>query len=144
MSQRVPLGHCFSVVQVCSGVHIQSSFALHWRDPGKVAMNGGLYQVAPVGVFQPSHDAQWNVPNDFDLWRSIQREMHEELLGGSEEYGSDTAPIDYRSWRLWLDRCWSFGSRGPTGGQGYGKHKGGKLCESGLHTSLSKLGDSGD
>lgn len=71
---------------------------LHWRDPAKVAMNGGLYQVAPVGVFQPSADAEWNVRNDFDLWRSIQREMAEELLGGSEDYGSDTKPIDYTAW----------------------------------------------
>lgn len=71
---------------------------LHWRDPAKVAMNGGLHQVAPVGVFQPSHDAEWNVRNDFDLWRGIQREMAEELLGGSEDYGSDTGPIDYGAW----------------------------------------------
>ena len=73
---------------------------LHWRDPAKVAMNGGLYQVAPVGVFQPSDDAEWNLRNDFDLWRSIQREMHEELLGGSEDYGSDTRPIDYAGWEF--------------------------------------------
>jgi hypothetical protein len=71
---------------------------LHWRDPAKVAMNGGLWQVAPVGVFQPSADAEWNVRHDFDLWRSIQREMAEELLGGPEDYGSDTGPIDYAAW----------------------------------------------
>jgi hypothetical protein len=73
---------------------------LHWRDPAKVASGGGLYQVAPVGVFQPSHDAEWNVANDFDLWRSIQREMHEELLGGSEDYGSSARPIDYGGWEF--------------------------------------------
>jgi hypothetical protein len=76
----------------------QTRMLLHWRDPAKVAMNGGLYQVAPVGVFQPSDDREWNVLNDFDLWRGIQREMAEELLGASEEYGSDTAPIDYAAW----------------------------------------------
>jgi hypothetical protein len=73
---------------------------LHWRDPAKVAMNGGLYQVAPVGVFQPSADASWNLRNDFDLWRGIQREMYEELLGGSEDYGSATRPIDYGQWEF--------------------------------------------
>jgi len=73
---------------------------LHWRDPAKVAMNGGLYQVAPVGVFQPSDDAEWNLRNDFDLWRGIQREMYEELLGGSEDYGSATRPIDYADWEF--------------------------------------------
>ena len=77
-----------------------TSMLLHWRDPAKVAMNGGLYQVAPVGVFQPSDDAAWNVDNDFDLWRSIQREMYEELLGGCEDYGSDTEPIDYAGWEF--------------------------------------------
>jgi hypothetical protein len=77
-----------------------SRMLLHWRDPAKVAMNGGLYQVAPVGVFQPSHDAGFNVRNDFDLWRGIQREMYEELLGGSEDYGSDTRPIDYTAWEF--------------------------------------------
>jgi len=80
---------------------------LHWRDPAKAASGGGLYQVAPVGVFQPSDDAQWNVANDFDLWRSIQREMHEELLGGSEDYGSSAKPIDYSGWEFTriLDRA---------------------------------------
>ena len=73
---------------------------LHWRDPAKVAMNGGLYQVAPVGVFQPSSDAEWNLRHDFDLWRGIQREMYEELLGGCEDYGSDTRPIDYAAWEF--------------------------------------------
>jgi hypothetical protein len=71
---------------------------LHWRDPARVASGGGLYQVAPVGMFQPSHDAEWNLANDFSLWRSITRELSEELLGTSESYGSDAAPIDYGRW----------------------------------------------
>lgn len=74
---------------------------LHWRDPAKVASGGGLYQVTPVGMFQPSSDAPWNETNDFDLWRSIVRELSEELLGTSENYGSDRHPINYDSWPLY-------------------------------------------
>jgi hypothetical protein len=77
-----------------------AAMILHWRDPARVATGGGLYQVAPVGVFQPSHDAEWNRANDFSLWRSIVRELAEELLGGGEDYHSDTAPIDYLGWPL--------------------------------------------
>jgi hypothetical protein len=75
-----------------------AEFVLHWRDPAKVASGGGLYQVMPVGMFQPSHDAPWNEANDFDLWRSISRELSEELLGSTEDYGSSTQPIDYDAW----------------------------------------------
>jgi hypothetical protein len=71
---------------------------LHWRDPTKVATGGGLYQVAPVGMFQPSQDAEPNLANDFSLVRSIVRELSEELLGNVESYGSDTRPIDYERW----------------------------------------------
>ncbi len=77
-----------------------TTMILHWRDPARVATGGGLYQVAPVGVFQPSHDAEWNWANDFSLWRSIVRELAEELLGGAEDYHSDAAPIDYQRWPL--------------------------------------------
>lgn len=77
-----------------------AEFVLHWRDPSKVASGGGLYQVMPVGMFQSSHDAPWNEANDFDLWRSIARELSEELLGESEDYGSAAAPIDYDAWPL--------------------------------------------
>jgi hypothetical protein len=78
----------------------ETAMILHWRDPARVASGGGLYQVAPVGVFQPSHDAGWNRANDFSLWRSIVRELAEELLGGGEDYHSDAAPIDYQRWPL--------------------------------------------
>ncbi|HYZ55048.1 MAG TPA: hypothetical protein VE733_16305 [Streptosporangiaceae bacterium] len=71
---------------------------LHWRDPARVAVNGGLYQVAPAGMFQPSRDGEWNLANDLSLWRAIVRELSEELLGTSEDYGSDVAPIDYGQW----------------------------------------------
>jgi hypothetical protein len=71
---------------------------LHWRDPGSVAVNGGLYQVAPAGMFQPSHEAEWNLANDLGLWEAIAREASEELLGTGEDYGSGSAPIDYPRW----------------------------------------------
>ncbi len=79
----------------------EAQMILHWRDPARVATGGGLYQVAPVGMFQPSHDAAWNRAPDFSLWRSIVRELSEELLGAGEDYHSDAAPIDYQRWPLY-------------------------------------------
>ena len=76
----------------------RASFLLHWRDPAKVGHAGGLYQVIPVGVFQPSGEAAWNERRDFSLWRSMIREFDEELRGRSEDYGSETGPVDYDSW----------------------------------------------
>lgn len=76
---------------------------LHWRDPSRVASGGGMYQVAPAGMFQPSGEAPWNRGNDFSLFRCIAREMSEELLGGTEDYHSETAPIDYDGWPLYAD-----------------------------------------
>ncbi len=75
-----------------------AQMVLHWRDPARVAVNGGLYQVAPAGMFQPSDEAAWNVAHDFGLWQAIAREVSEELLNTSEDYGSDRAPIDYGGW----------------------------------------------
>jgi len=77
-----------------------ATFPTHYRDPALVGHAGGLYQVIPVGIFQPSGEAAWNEENDFDLWRGLLREYAEELLGASEEYGSEDAPIDYRAWPL--------------------------------------------
>jgi hypothetical protein len=76
----------------------RASMLLHWRDPAKVGHAGGLYQVVPVGVFQPSGYAPWNEANDFSLWRCMLREFAEELGGGSEDYGSEQAPIGYATW----------------------------------------------
>ena len=76
----------------------QATCLLHWRDPSKVGHAGGLYQVVPVGIFQPSGLAAWNVGNDFSLWRSTVRELSEELLGTDEDYDSERQPIDYESW----------------------------------------------
>lgn len=76
----------------------ESTFLLHWRDPAKVGHAGGLYQVIPVGVFQPSGEAAWNERNDFSLWRNVLREFAEELGGKSEDHGSEQAPIGYSTW----------------------------------------------
>jgi hypothetical protein len=76
----------------------RASFLLHWRDPAKVGHAGGLYQVIPVGVFQPSGEAPRNRPHDFSLWRCMVREFAEELGGRSEDYDSERAPVDYHSW----------------------------------------------
>ena len=74
----------------------QASFLLHWRDPAKVGHAGGMYQVIPVGVFQPSGEASWHEREDFSLWRCMLREFDEELRGTPEEYGA--GPVDYDSW----------------------------------------------
>ncbi len=64
-------------------------FLVHRRDPARVAHAGGLLQVVPVGIFQPVSDA--TVEHDFDLWRCLQRELAEELLGEAEATGA----VDY-------------------------------------------------
>ena len=74
----------------------RASFLLHWRDPAKVGHAGGMYQVIPVGVFQPSGEAPWHEREDFSLWRCMLREFDEELRGTPEEYGA--GPVDYQSW----------------------------------------------
>ena len=76
----------------------RASFLLHWRDPAKVGHAGGLYQVIPVGIFQPSGEAGWNEQQDFSLWRCMIREFAEELRGRSEDYGSEAGPVDYDAW----------------------------------------------
>lgn len=77
-----------------------AEFPLHFRDPARVSHAGGMIQVIPVGIFQPSGEAAWNEANDFDLWRGMLREYAEELLGEDEDYGSETSPIDYDRWPL--------------------------------------------
>jgi transcriptional regulator with XRE-family HTH domain len=78
-----------------------ASFLLHWRDPAKVAVGGGLYSVMPVGVFQPSTVDPWGQREDFDLWRNLVREFSEEFLGMPEHDGSSGAQIDYDMWPLY-------------------------------------------
>lgn len=72
-------------------------FLLHWRDPAKVGHAGGLYQVLPVGIFQPANDYTGSGGNDFDLWRCLVREFAEELLGDAEVDGG-RGSIDYNDW----------------------------------------------
>jgi hypothetical protein len=71
----------------------EMTFVLHWRDPARVAHGGGLYQVMPVGVFQPVSEA--TEAEDFDLWKCVVREYGEEFLGYSELYDG---AFTYDSW----------------------------------------------
>ena len=48
---------------------------------------GGMYQVIPVGVFQPSGEASWHEREDFSLWRCMLREFDEELRGSPKSGG---------------------------------------------------------
>lgn len=74
------------------------TFPLHRRDSATVSHAGGLYQVLPVGVFQPASGEPWNITNDFALWRCIVRELAEELRGEAEDYHTGRGPIDYDAW----------------------------------------------
>jgi hypothetical protein len=74
-------------------------FLLHWRDPAKVGHAGGLYQVIPVGIFQPATDVPASVENDLSLWRCLVREYAEEILG-EDEPDADSGPIDYDNWQF--------------------------------------------
>lgn len=76
----------------------QVTYPLHRRDGANVGHAGGLYQVLPVGVFQPAGEELWNAENDFSLWRSILRELAEELCGATEDYETRRGPIDYHAW----------------------------------------------
>lgn len=71
------------------------TFVLHWRDPAAVTHAGGLYQVMPVGVFQPAGEDPAARARDLDLWRGMAREFSEEFLGTAEDYGG---PVDYDRW----------------------------------------------
>ena len=71
------------------------SFPLHHREAAAVAHGGGLVQVAPVGVFQPSAKGPATRRGDLDLWRCAVREYAEELLGTPEDYPE---PFDYDRW----------------------------------------------
>lgn len=75
-----------------------ATFLLHWRDPAKVTHAAGMYQVMPVGIFQPGDDPPDAVRQDLDLWHSMVREFSEELLGGSEDYSRFGSPIQYEQW----------------------------------------------
>lgn len=76
------------------------TFVLHWRDPARVAHGGGLYQVMPVGVFQPAEETPHAETADLDLWKCVVREYAEEFLGRSETYGD---AFDYETWPLYRE-----------------------------------------
>jgi hypothetical protein len=76
----------------------EASFLLHWRDPERVTHAGGLYQVMPVGIFQPADGNPASVASDLSLWRSMAREFSEELLGTTEDYRDLGSPLDYGRW----------------------------------------------
>jgi hypothetical protein len=70
------------------------SMVLHQRDGGRVAGGGGMVHLLPAGIFQPSSVLPGAIAADFSIWRNIQREYSEELLGSVEHDGSGR-PIDY-------------------------------------------------
>jgi len=76
----------------------EASFILHWRDPAKVNHAGGMYQVMPVGLFQPATSAPAAVPHDLSLWKCMAREFSEEFLGTSEDYQTTGGVLDYGHW----------------------------------------------
>ena len=76
----------------------EASFLLHWRDPAKVTHAGGMYQVMPVGIFQPADDTPESERSDLSLWRCMVREFSEELLGTPEDYRALGTPPDYSRW----------------------------------------------
>jgi hypothetical protein len=71
-----------------------ATFLLHWRDPAKVATDGGIYGLIPAGEFQPSGIASHDRANDLDLWRNTAREYSEEILGEPERGVSSAEPLD--------------------------------------------------
>ncbi|MEV5211295.1 helix-turn-helix transcriptional regulator [Micromonospora sp. NPDC053740] len=74
----------------------RAEFLMHRRDPRAVAAAGGMLQVIPSGIFQPSSILPAARALDFDLWRNVQREFSEELLGMPECDGHGR-PVDYTS-----------------------------------------------
>jgi hypothetical protein len=79
----------------------EASFLLHWRDPAKVTHAGGMYQVMPVGIFQPVDDTAESERSDLSLWRCMIREFSEELLGTPEDYCALGTPPDYTRWAFY-------------------------------------------
>ncbi|GDY33467.1 helix-turn-helix domain-containing protein [Gandjariella thermophila] len=70
------------------------SIVLHQRDGRRVAGGGGMTHLLPAAIFQPSSVLPAAIAEDFSLWRNIQREFAEELLG-HDEYDGSGRPIAY-------------------------------------------------
>lgn len=90
--ERRPVMPAISTLTIRGGD--EPSFLLHRRDSRNVAIAGGMLQVIPSGVFQPSSVLPDVANEDFSLWRNLQREFSEELLGNPEHNG-DGQPVDY-------------------------------------------------
>ena len=84
---------------------------LHKRDGANVAGGGGMVHLLPAGIFQPSSVMPECVANDFSLWRNVQREYAEELLG-HDEYDGTGCPINYSNTEPFatMDRALSSGA----------------------------------
>jgi hypothetical protein len=95
---RRPAGVAISTLTLRRSPGGGATFPLHWRDPAKVGHAGGLYQVIPVGVFQPIGDGAETEQADLSLWRAIVREFSEELLGSPEDYAGDGGRFRYENW----------------------------------------------
>ena len=87
------------------------SVVLHQRDGDRVAGGGGMTHLVPAGIFQPSSVRPSAAGADFSLWRNIQREYAEELLG-HDEYDGTGRPISYGTLEpfVTLDRALADGS----------------------------------
>ncbi len=70
------------------------SIVLHQRDSDRVAGGGEMVHLLPAAVFQLSSVIPAAVAEDFSIWRNIQREYPEELLG-HDEYDGSGRPIRY-------------------------------------------------
>lgn len=70
------------------------SVVLHQRDSTRVAGGGGMVHLLPAGIFQPSSVIPAAIAADFSIWRNVQREYAEELLG-HDEYDGSGKPIRY-------------------------------------------------
>lgn len=95
---RRPVSVAISTLTLRRSADGGASFLLHWRDPAKVTHAGGLYQVIPVGIFQPVAEGPESERADLSLWRGMVREFSEELLGAPEDYSSDGGPFNYDGW----------------------------------------------
>ena len=100
LSRRIAIP-AITTLTLRQGTPGEASFLLHWRDPAKVTHAGGMYQVMPVGIFQPVDDTAESERNDLSLWRCMVREFSEELLGMPEDYRALGSPVDYGRWALY-------------------------------------------
>lgn len=95
---RRPVSVAITTVTVRRSREGDATFLLHWRDPANVTHAAGMYQVMPVGIFQPADDSPASVRHDFNLWYSMVREFSEELLGKAEDYARLGSPVNYEQW----------------------------------------------